>query len=106
MISYPLKNKDEGTVLREIKIFFICLGFPKVIQTDKGGEFNNLVAKVYYENIGVKHIKSSPKYPQSNGQIEAQHTTLQKAISIDLSEKKIVLIFKIVLMIVCMIIII
>lgn len=38
--------------------------------------------------MGVKHINSSPKYPQSNGQIEAQHNTLQKAIRIGLAEKK------------------
>ena len=86
--SYPLLNKEGSTVLRYIKNYFLSFGKPEIIQTDNGLEFNNQISKIYYENINVKHINSSPRYPESNGQIGSQHKTVQKAIKIDLESKK------------------
>ena len=42
----------------------------------------------YYENNNIEHINSSARCPETNGQIESQHKTLQKFIKIALSEKK------------------
>ena len=36
--------------------------------------------------VHIKHINRSPRYPESKGQIEAQHKTLQKAIKIGINE--------------------
>ena len=80
MWCYPLENKTGYLVLRKIKEYFISFGIPKIIQTDNGLEFCNIVSELYYENLGVHHVRISPRYPESNGQIEAQHKTLQKGI--------------------------
>ena len=87
LMCYPLKNKNAESILNYIKNFFITFGPPKIIQTDNGTEFNNLVSKIYYEEINVKHINTSVHYPESNGQVESQHKTLQKAINIGLEDK-------------------
>lgn len=84
--SYPLYDKTGESVLRGIKNFFLAFGKPAIIQTDNGLEFNNQTAEIYYENNSIKHINSSPRYPVSNWQIEAQHKTLQKAIKIGINE--------------------
>ena len=87
LMCYPLKNKNAESILNYIKNFFITFGTPKIIQTANGTEFNNLVSKIYYEEINVKHINTSVHYPESNGQVESQHKTLQKAINIGLEDK-------------------
>ena len=74
--------------MREIKNYFIAFGKPFIIQTDNGGEFNNLEAKLFYEYNNIKHINSSSRSPESNGQIESQHKTLQKEIKIALATNK------------------
>ena len=83
MWCYPLENKEKNTVLRKIKDFFIAFGPPKVFQTDNGLEFCNVATELYLENLNIQHIKSTPRYPESNGQIEAAHKTLQKQINLN-----------------------
>ena len=68
--------------LREIKKFIVAFDKPTIIQTDNGGEFNNNISDIYYENNNIKHINSGARYPESNGQIESAHKTIQKAIKI------------------------
>ena len=70
---YQLENKEGQTILRKIKSYFLAFGPPKIFQTDNGLEFCNIITDLYLENMGVKHIRSSPRYPESNGQIESQH---------------------------------
>ena len=70
--------------MRKIKEYFLCFGISKIIQTDNGLEFCSIVSELYYENLGIKHIRSSPSYPQSNGKVESQNKTLKRAINIAL----------------------
>ena len=46
-MCHPLKNKEGETILNNIKNFFITFRHQKIIQTDNGTEFNNLVSKIY-----------------------------------------------------------
>ena len=84
MWCYPLEQKTSEVLLRKIKEYFLCFGIPKIIQIDNRLEFCNIVSELYYENLSIQHISSSPSYPQSNGQVESQHKTLQRAINIAL----------------------
>ena len=86
MWCYPLTNKEGSTVLCKIKSFFTAFGPPKILQTDNGLEFCNIASALYLENLNVNHVRSSPRYPESNGQIEAQHKTLQKQIELNLNK--------------------
>jgi len=88
MWCYPLENKEGQTILRKIKSYFLAFGPPKIFQTDNGLEFCNIITDLYLENMGVKHIRSSPRYPESNGQIESQHKTLQRQLNLNLDNIK------------------
>ena len=83
---YPLKNKEGNTVLNNIKSFFIVFEPSKILQKDNGLEFCNIDTALYLENLKVNHVSSSPRYPESNGQIKAQHKTLPKQIEIGLNK--------------------
>ena len=85
--SYPLPNKEGVTVLRNIKNYFLAFGKSKIIQTDNGLEFNNSLSELSYENNDIKHINSSPRCPESNGQVESLHKTMQKEIYLSYREK-------------------
>ena len=60
---YLLENKTANLVLSKIQLFIKEKGKCKIIQSDRGTEFNNNVLKPYFENNDIKHITSSPYHP-------------------------------------------
>ena len=44
--------------------FFVKIGLPKVIQTDRGSNFMSNLFKRVIGQLGAKHIISSPYHPQ------------------------------------------
>lgn len=50
---------------------------PKLI-TDNGSQYISKDFKAYLKEIGLRHIKTSPAYPQSNGKIERFHRSLEE----------------------------
>lgn len=50
---------------------------PKLI-TDNGGQYVSKDFQVYLKEVGLRHIRTSPSYPQSNGKIERFHRTLDE----------------------------
>lgn len=68
---------------------------PKLI-SDNGSQFIANEFKSYLKEIGLRHVKISPSYPQSNGKIERFHRTLEEEclrikslINMDDAEKQI-----------------
>ena len=51
--------------------FFRGVGVPVRLRTDGGPQFTSLEFKNFLQRWGVKHLISSPHYPQSNGHAEA-----------------------------------
>lgn len=56
-------------------------GIPKRIISDNGTPFINTYILQLTEEYGVNHVKSSPYYPQRNGQDEATNKTLIRVLS-------------------------
>jgi hypothetical protein len=46
-------------------------GVPQAIVTDHGSHFKNFLMSELTEKLGLRHDKSTPYYPQANGQVEA-----------------------------------
>lgn len=70
---YLLRNKGANLVLSKIILFINENGKCKILQSDRGTEFNNNIMKIYCENNDIKHIISSPYHLQTNGSIEIMH---------------------------------
>ena len=49
---------------------------PQSIVTDNRPQFNSRVYKNFYNELIIKNLYSTPRYPQSNGQAEASNKTL------------------------------
>lgn len=50
---------------------------PKII-TDNGSQYISSDFKLFMEEVGSQHIRTSPAYPQANGKIERLHRTLEE----------------------------
>lgn len=56
-------------------------GIPKRLSSDNGTPFVNFETRHLCEEYGIDHIKSTPYYPQGNGQAEATNKTLLRILS-------------------------
>lgn len=65
------------TVVEEVCLIF---NFPKIIVSDNGPAFVSDVFKQMSKLLDIKHTKTTPYHPQSNGAIERYHRTLGQYI--------------------------
>ena len=77
---YALENKSAICTAKGFFIFLTTLGVPKIVQTDNGTEFVNILGALKNE-LGFDRRLITPYYPQSNGAAEA-HVKLAKSLLI------------------------
>ena len=78
----PLHKATRGVVANFIKENIIVrFGVPHRIISDNGTPFFNSEVRKMLKFYQVKHHRSSPYYPQGNGQAEATNKTFIKIIS-------------------------
>ena len=80
--AVPLRKATGGAVANFIEENIIMrFGVPHRIINDNGTPFVNSVVRKMLKFYQVKHHRSSPYYPQGNGQAKATNKTLIKIIS-------------------------
>jgi transposase InsO family protein len=65
----PLKNKSSLLVSKELRKLFNQFGFPRIVQSDRGCEFQGKVSQLL-KAFKIRHIVSAPYHPQSQGKVE------------------------------------
>ena len=70
-ILLPLQSKSALCVARALWWIFCLMGFPLVLQSDRGSEFVNSVLSALAQLTGVDHHLAAAYNPQSNGLAEA-----------------------------------
>lgn len=65
-----LSTLKSETVVAELKLIFRRHGIPEIIMTDNGPEFTSNLFKEFSLQWMFHHVTSSPRYAQSNGQVE------------------------------------
>ena len=69
-----IKDKD---VTQFIWKNIVCrFGTPQSIVSDNGPQFNSRVYRNFCHELKIKNLYSTPRYPQSNSQVEASNKTL------------------------------
>ena len=53
---------------------------PQSIITDNGPQFDSLVYRNFYNELKIKNLYSTPRYPLSNDQAESLNKTLISAL--------------------------
>ncbi|CAB3254567.1 unnamed protein product [Arctia plantaginis] len=75
-----LNSMTSENVINKLKTIFGRQGIPETVMSDNGPEFSSLAFSDFARNWKFRHVTSSPRYPQSNGQVERSIQTIKQII--------------------------
>lgn len=76
-ITEAVPSKSAETIVEFLmESVFAVVGFPTIVQSDRGTEFANALVENILERNEIKQILSSPYHPQSNEAVERLNQTL------------------------------
>ena len=82
--SFPIVVDVPSTahhhILPKLDTIFDLMGFPEEIRTDNGPPFQGHHFESFCKNFGIKHIKSTPEWPEANGKVENFNKNMRKLI--------------------------
>ncbi len=78
--AVPLRSIKVKPVLKAMVKFFSTFGLPKFVQSDQGSNFMAKVFAQVMSELKIKHQKSSPYHPESQGALERFHQTLKSML--------------------------
>ena len=84
----PIPDKTALTIAMTLIQVFADLGFPKIIQNDRGTEFVNEVVKHLLDNCGIDLRLLTPYNPKGNGVCETKVKAMKNIIIKRLHGKK------------------
>ena len=73
-------------VIDDLEEIFSRHGLPRTIKSDNGPQFTSGEFQEYYVQNGIMHLRTTPKWPQANGEVERQNASLMKRIRIAQAE--------------------
>ena len=80
--AYPLPDKSNHSVWWAFAQQFLPRhGVPETVITDNGLEFCARSFGDYLNGIGVKHQRTTPVHPQSNGKVERVNRTIKEMLA-------------------------
>ena len=82
VVFYQLRNKTSETVAKNMRKYFLKVGIPKQILSDRGSEFVSYDFKELCNSFGVVLNHTLPFHPQGNSITERMHRTFKTTIAI------------------------
>lgn len=83
-----LRSTDAPKVISSLEEMFARHGLPESLTSDNGPQFISTEFAEYVIQQGIRHHKVTAKWPQANGEVERQNSSLLKRIQITHAEKK------------------
>ena len=77
----PLRSIKSPIILKHLLDFFSRYGLPRELQSDRGTNFTSRCFESKLQELGIKHILSTPYHPESQGVLERFHSTLKSALT-------------------------
>ena len=75
-----LDDLSSKTMVTHLKSMFARYGIPDVVRSDNGPQFASQVFEDFQKSYGFKHLTSSPRFPQSNGEAERAVQTVKNLL--------------------------
>uniref|UniRef100_A0A8C5Q3F0 Gypsy retrotransposon integrase-like protein 1 n=1 Tax=Leptobrachium leishanense TaxID=445787 RepID=A0A8C5Q3F0_9ANUR len=76
----PVSSMTTTRVIRELRRLFATHGLPDVIVSDNGAQFTAAEFQSFLNANMIRHIKSAPFHPATNGQAERMVRTTKEAL--------------------------
>lgn len=71
LILEAIPHNEKATIAQVFVDEIYCkYGVPRTIISDNGGKFVNDLSETIEELLHIKHIRTAPHHPESNGRIE------------------------------------
>ena len=67
----PRGDTTSRQIIKALRDAFVSLGVPVRLRTDGGPQYRSREVASFLKRWGVRHVMSTPYYPQSNGHAEA-----------------------------------
>ena len=77
---FAMPSTTTSKTIEVLRQLFSTYGLPDQIVSDNGPQFTSEDFQMFLKNNGVKHIRSAPYHPATNGLTERFVQTLKKAI--------------------------
>ena len=75
-----MTNSTTSSTINALQRIFAQFGLPETIVSDNGTQFTSTIFQEYCTENTIKHVKSPPFHPQSNGQAERFVDTFKRAL--------------------------
>ena len=75
-----VKSTSATATIPKLDKILSSYGVPKIIRSDNGPPFNSTEFAKFATNIGFKHRKITPNWPEANGEVERFMRNLKKVI--------------------------
>ena len=81
-----LKNTTSATIISKLFKIFSAHGLPDTLTSDNGGQFTTNEMESFLKINGITHNRTTPLWPQANGQVEQINRVIKKAIQSAVNE--------------------
>ncbi|KAI4890378.1 hypothetical protein NFI96_005277, partial [Prochilodus magdalenae] len=75
--AYPLKSSTSQITIEKLRQSFSVFGLPQVLVSDNGPCFTSTEFETFMKQNGIRHVKSAPFHPSTNGLAERAVQTLK-----------------------------
>lgn len=81
LLIIPIKDQSSATVAQEFVQHYVkFFGIPSTLISDNGNSFTGKEFTDLLNKLQVKHVRTTPHHPQSNGLLERQHRKIKDSI--------------------------
>lgn len=77
-----MKQTTANLTVKALHETFCRFGMPESIKTDNGPQFISAEFNAFCKQFGIEHIKTTPYWPQANGEVERLNRTIGKRLKI------------------------
>ena len=76
-----VKSTDTNTTIKMLQTMFARWGVPKILVSDNATGFTSGIFTNFLERLGVKHARSTPHHPKTNGLAEKMVQLVKNSLS-------------------------
>lgn len=75
---FVMKTTNSEKTVEKLRSVFAAYGLPEVVVTDNGPQFTSTQFATFLSRNGIRHVKSPPYHPASNGSAERCVQTIKR----------------------------
>nr|XP_023659478.1 uncharacterized protein K02A2.6-like [Paramormyrops kingsleyae] len=77
---YPVKAATSQATIEKLRQSFSVFGLPKMLVSDNGTCFTSIEFESFMKQNGIRHVRSAPFHPSSNGLVERAVQTFKEGM--------------------------